>query len=126
MRGHKVWIGILGIIVGLVFTASCSKNLIPPEIEATGTIGDSELEEIAESNEGTPGFAPEQDFPIDESGSEESGFVRQESLALPLGQTKVHHVRLTVSIDHDVTRFNITMDYASLVGVMKRLGDFGA
>lgn len=81
MRGHKVWIGILGIIVGLVFTASCSKNLIPPEIEATGTIGDSELEEVAESNEGIQGFAPEQDFPIDGSGSEESGFVRQESMA---------------------------------------------
>ena len=81
MRGQKVWIGILGIIVALVFTASCSKNLIPPEIEATGTIGDSELEEVAESNEGAQGFAPEQDFPIDGSGSEESGFVRQESLA---------------------------------------------
>ncbi len=81
MRGHKVWIGILGIIVGLMFTASCSKNLIPPEIEATGTIGDSELEEVAESNEGIQGFAPEQDFPIDGSGSEESGFVRQESMA---------------------------------------------
>ena len=81
MRGHKVWIGILGIIVGLVFTASCSKNLIPPEIEATGTIGDSELEEVAESNGGIQGFAPEQDFPIDGSGSEESGFVRQESMA---------------------------------------------
>lgn len=81
MRGHKVWIGILGIIVGLVFTASCSKNLIPPEIEATGTMGDSELEEVAESNEGSGGFAPEQDFPVDGNGSEESGFVRQESLA---------------------------------------------
>jgi len=55
MQGHKVWINILGIIVGLVFTASCSKNLIPPEIEATGTIGDSELEEIAGSNGGTDG-----------------------------------------------------------------------
>ena len=81
MRGHKVWIGILGIIVGLVFTASCSKNLIPPEIEATGTVGDSELEEVAQSNDGSQGFAPEQDYPIDGSGSEESGFVRQESLA---------------------------------------------
>jgi peptidoglycan-associated lipoprotein len=81
MRGHKVWIGILGIIVGLVFTASCSKSLIPPEIEATGTVGDSELEEVAESNGGGQGFAPEQDYPLDGSGSEESGFVRQESLA---------------------------------------------
>lgn len=81
MRGHKVWIGILGIIVGLVFTASCSKNLIPPEIEATGTVGDSELEEVADSNSGSQGFAPEQDYSIDGSGSEESGFVSQESLA---------------------------------------------
>lgn len=81
MRGHKIWIGILGIIVGLVFTASCSKNLIPPEIEATGTVGDSELEEVAGSNNGSQGFAPEQDYPIDGSGSEESGFVSQESLA---------------------------------------------
>jgi len=81
MRGHKVWIGILGIIVGLVFTASCSKSLIPPEIEATGTVGDSEMEEIAGSNGSGQGFAPEQDYPLDGSGSEESGFVRQESLA---------------------------------------------
>jgi peptidoglycan-associated lipoprotein len=81
MRGHKVWIGILGVIIGLVFTASCSKNLIPPEIEATGTVGDSELEELAQSNEASQGFAPEQDFPVDGSGSEESGFIRQESLA---------------------------------------------
>jgi len=86
MRGYKVWIGILGIIVGLVFTASCSKNLIPPEIEATGTVGDSELEEVAESNAGAQGFSPEQDLPIDSSGSEESGFVRQESLADASGQ----------------------------------------
>jgi len=81
MRGHKVWIGILGLIVGLVFTASCSKNLIPPEIEATGTVGNSEVEEVAQSNAGGQDFAPEKDFPIDSSGSEESGFVRQESLA---------------------------------------------
>jgi peptidoglycan-associated lipoprotein len=83
MRGQKVWIGILGIIIGLVFTASCSKSLIPPEIEATGTVGDSEFEEVAESNGGgEQGFAPEQDYPYEGDGSsEESGFVRQESLA---------------------------------------------
>lgn len=83
MRGQKVWIGIFGIIVGLVFTASCSKNLIPPEIEATGTVGDSEFEELAESNGGGgQGFSPEQDYPYEGgNGTEESGFVRQESLA---------------------------------------------
>lgn len=81
MRGQKVWIGILGIIIGLVFTASCSKNLIPPEIEATGTVGNSEFEEVAESNGGGQGFSPEQDYPYEGNGSEESGFVRQESLA---------------------------------------------
>ena len=83
MRGHKVWIGILGIIIGLVFTASCSKSLIPPEIEANGTVG-SELQKVAESaelNDGTRRIAPEQDFPIEGSGSDESGLVRQKSLS---------------------------------------------
>jgi peptidoglycan-associated lipoprotein len=89
MRGHKVWIGILGIIVGLVFTASCSKSLIPPEIEATGTVGDSELEEVAESNGGGQGFVPEQDYPLDGSGSEESGFVSQEGLGGEMGGSSV-------------------------------------
>ncbi len=77
MRGYKVWIGIIGIVIGLMFTASCSKNLIPPEIEATGTVGDGELEEVVGSNQSGEGFAPEQDF----SGSGESGSMGQDGLA---------------------------------------------
>lgn len=81
MLRNKLWIRVLGIFVVLLFVASCSKNLMPPEIEATGAIAESEFEEVAEGIDATRGFAPEQDFPIEGTGSEESGFVRQENLA---------------------------------------------
>lgn len=76
MRGYKVWIGIFGIVIGLVFTASCSKNLIPPEIEATGTTEDGQLDSVAGSDGMDPGFAPEQG-----NGTNGSGFSGQDSMA---------------------------------------------
>jgi peptidoglycan-associated lipoprotein len=81
MLGKKLWIRALGIFVASAFVASCSKQLMPPEIESTGSVAESELEEVAEGSDATQGFAPEQDFPFDGAGSEESGFVGQENLA---------------------------------------------
>jgi peptidoglycan-associated lipoprotein len=81
MLGKKLWIKVLGLFVVSAFVASCSKQLMPPEIESTGSVAESELEEVAEGFDATQGFAPEQDYPIDGSGSDESGFVGQESLA---------------------------------------------
>ena len=81
MRGNKHWFRVLGILVVLAFAAACTKSLMPPEIESTGSVAESELEEVAEGQDATQGFSPEEDFPIDGAGSEESGFVRQENLA---------------------------------------------
>ncbi len=97
MLGKKLWIRVLGIFVISAFVASCSKQLMPPEIESTGSVSDSGLEEVAEGANGTQGFAPEQEF--DGTGSEanagqenfadngssdgfynDSGFVREENL----------------------------------------------
>ncbi len=80
MRGKKYWISVMAVSVGLAFTAACSKNLMPPPVE-TGSVAESELEEVAQANEGAgQGFAPESDFPVDGSG-DESGFMAQENLA---------------------------------------------
>lgn len=81
MLGKKLWIRVLGIFVVSAFVASCSKQLMPPEIESTGSVAESELEEVAEGTDATQGFAPEEDFPFDGAGSEESGFVGQENFA---------------------------------------------
>lgn len=81
MLGKKLWIRVLGIFVVSAFVASCSKQLMPPEIESTGSVAESELEEVAEGIDATQGFAPEQDYPFDGAGSDESGFVGQENLA---------------------------------------------
>jgi peptidoglycan-associated lipoprotein len=81
MSGKKLWIRALGIFVVLSFVVSCSKQLMPPEIESMGSVAESELEEVAEGSDATQGFAPEQDFSSDGAGSEESGFVGQENLA---------------------------------------------
>ena len=80
MSGKKLWIRALGIFVVLSFVVSCSKQLMPPEIESMGSVAESELEEVAEGSDATQGFAPEQDFSSDGAGSEESGFVREENL----------------------------------------------
>jgi peptidoglycan-associated lipoprotein len=81
MLVKKLWIRVLGIFVVSAFVASCSKQLMPPEIESTGSVAESELEEVAEGADATQGFAPEQDYPFDGAGSDESGFVGQENLA---------------------------------------------
>lgn len=81
MLAKKLWIRVLGLFVVSAFVASCSKQLMPPEIESTGSVAESELEEVAEGIDATQGFAPEQDYPFDGAGSDESGFVGQENLA---------------------------------------------
>ena len=81
MRGNKLWIRVLGIIFVMAFVAACSKKLMPPEIESTGSVAESELEEVAEGMDATQGFSQEDGYSDDGSGSEESGFVRQENLA---------------------------------------------
>jgi len=81
MSANKLWVRVLGVLAVSAFVASCSKQLMPPEIESTGSVAESELEEVAEGADATQGFAPEQEFPLDGAGSEESGFVGQENLA---------------------------------------------
>ncbi|GJL79552.1 MAG: hypothetical protein NPINA01_25410 [Nitrospinaceae bacterium] len=75
MKGNKLLIKVLGMVLVMAFVASCSKKLMPPEIESTGSVAESELEEVAEGIDATQGFAPEDDFSNDGTGSEESGFV---------------------------------------------------
>ncbi len=79
MSGKKLWIRVLGIFVMSAFVASCSKQLMPPEIESTGSVADSGLEEVAEGTYGTQEFAPEHEF--DGTGSGESGYAGQENFA---------------------------------------------
>jgi len=79
MRGKKYWLNVMGILVVLAFTSACSKNLLPPPVE-TGSVAESELEEVARANEGANGFSPEADFPVGGAGSEESGLVHQENM----------------------------------------------
>ena len=38
---------------------------------------------------------------------------------LPLGQAKVHDVRLALGVEHDVARLEVAMDHAALVGMVQ-------
>jgi hypothetical protein len=42
------------------------------------------------------------------------------------GKAEVHEVGLALTVDHDVRWLKVAMDDALLVGVMQRVGDFGA
>ncbi len=90
------------VLLAIGLMAGCSKKLMPPEIEASGSVADSELEEVADSSGAEQGFVPEDDFPIGGSansgnndfaadpnesaadatgGFDESDFVREENLS---------------------------------------------
>ncbi len=100
MSLKKKGFSLFCVLLAIALMAGCTKQLMPPEIEATGSVADSELEEVADSSGAEQGFVPEDDYPIggtagnndfaadpntmaaDETGGfDESDFVREESLS---------------------------------------------